>query len=578
MIVSISACRRARTPEVSTLPSSPSSTQQESDNAPKESPSQPAQNPTHSVITTETEIAYPQPSSPEVNSTIGTDQLTAYPPVLPTQTQIQAGQPQGTQTQPILPLTPSSTFPTVQPYPGPGGSSNINPSASPSDSIKQSTVTLPSYPGPATSTRGAVISPSKLGTATNPGSGTPIPSTTPELSPGTPQITPTELPPPVPLSPPPAGSSVTIWHSWGATETAKLQEVIQSFKRYYPDVTFKLIYIPLDDLKGAYQAAGYFGQGPSLLLGPSNWGPELFDAGLIVDFEPLIPDEYLANVYSNALTSGIYQNALISIPLSQYGMVLFRNTAVISAAPNSFEELIRKSEQVTHGGVIGTYLERGSYFSAPDIIGLGGKLFDNAVGPAFNDEFGLEWFDLLTAYDDAGAVTFNTNRDLEMFMRGRVGIIIDWSMNIPMLAQAIGMDNLAIDPWPTFGTGQLSGWSQADSIFLNTNTSSNDRFAALTFIGYLLDPNVQMRLAEVGHIPSVSTTLPRDKLIQEAMIAISGGVPYPMSIDDDLLSIYWNELDRAIRNVFERRVDPASALKVANDNIIRILQDLRIEP
>ncbi len=94
MIVTISGCQRARTPDVSILPSSTSSTQQESDNAPKESPSQPAQNPTDSVIVTETEIAYPQPISTEVNSTIGTDQLTAYPPALPTQTQIQAGQPQ----------------------------------------------------------------------------------------------------------------------------------------------------------------------------------------------------------------------------------------------------------------------------------------------------------------------------------------------------------------------------------------------------------------------------------------------------------------------------------------------------
>ncbi len=69
----------------------------------------------------------------------------------------------------------------------------------------------------------------------------------------------------------------------------------------------------------------------------------------------------------------------------------------------------------------------------------------------------------------------------------------------------------------------MSGWVESDSVFLNTNTHDNDRFAALAFIGYLLDPNVQVRLAEVGHIPSVITAIPRDILLQQAMEAFSSG-------------------------------------------------------
>ncbi len=577
-MMTIGSCRRANTPEASTITATYSPTQSAEDIVSTKITSQTTQKPNNTIITPEPEKPYPAPSNQDVISTIGTDLLTAYPPALPTQTQPMAQQPLATQTQPIISLTPSATISADQVYPGPEGSTDFTPIATQPNPRTQITATPPPYPGPATSTTGAVRTPTMSSTANEPDNGTQISSPTPELSPGTPEESPTELPPPVPLSPPPAGSSITIWHSWGAAETEKLQEVIQSFKRLFPDVTFKLIYIPLDDLLGAYQAAAYFGQGPSLLLGPSNWGPVLYEAGLIVDLDPFIPDDYLRNINSNAIASGYYHKALISLPLSQRGMVMFRNTAVISKAPSSFDELIKMSQQVTHGGVVGTYLERGSYFSAPNIIGLGGNLIDSAGNPAFNDTFGLEWLNLLTAFDEAGAVTFNTNRDLEMFMRGRVGIIIDWSMNISMLARVIGMDNLAIDPWPTFGTGHLTGWVEADSIYLNANVSSNDRFAALTFIGYLLDPNVQMHLAEVGHIPSVSTTQPRDRLIQEAMIAISDGVPYPNSVDRDVLSLYWNELNMAIRNVFEREVNPSDALKVANDNIIQILQAMRIEP
>ena len=101
-------------------------------------------------------------------------------------------------------------------------------------------------------------------------------------------------------------------------------------------------------------------------------------------------------------------------------------------------------------------------------------------------------------FDTAGAVTFNTNRDLDMFKRSRVGIIIDGSWNISILTGILGKENLAIDPWPSYGTGNLSGWVEADSVFLNANTTGDNRFASLAFIGYLLDPNVQLRLAEVG--------------------------------------------------------------------------------
>jgi ABC-type glycerol-3-phosphate transport system substrate-binding protein len=165
-----------------------------------------------------------------------------------------------------------------------------------------------------------------------------------------------------------------------------------------------------------------------------------------------------------------------------------------------------------------------------------------------------------------------------MFKRGRVGIIIDGSWNISTLADAIGQENLAIDPWPSYGTGHMSGWVESDSVFLNANTTGDDRYAALAFIGYLLDPNVQVRLAEVGHIPSVSTALPRDGFIRQAMEAFSQGIGYPISIDESILNQYCSELDKAIQNVFLGGVSPADALKTANDNLIIFINNMQTSP
>jgi ABC-type glycerol-3-phosphate transport system substrate-binding protein len=535
-----------------------------------------------------TEASYPTATNPELNPPTFTPNLPAYPAPLTT--------------TPLPPTLPPPA-PTAQPSPTPQG---YSPSSTPTRYIPTaypapptspvSTIGFtPGYPGPPTSipppifTQGAYPAPttpvqvftrtparSPTATVTPNRSQTSYPTPTPGTY--TPGPSPTERPPRPPSSPPPPGSVVTIWHSWDDTETQALVTVIQSFQHLYPDVVFDVLYVPLDDLRNTYENAAYNGRGPSLLLAPADWGPALYDSNLITDLYPYTPPDYLNNINPPALASGQYQNALISLPLSQHGVVMFRNTALIQNAPQTFDELITAAQRATRAGNIGSYLERGAFFSTANITGLGGSIMDEGYNPAFNDSFGLEWLDLLTAFDEAGAVTFNTNRDLDMFKLGRVGLIIDGTWNIYNLSQAIGSENLAINPWPTYGTGHLSGWVQSDSVYLNINSTGDDRFAALSFIGYLLDPNVQQVLAEVGHIPSVITTQPRDIIIQQAMSAFSNGIPYPITSDNRILTAYWDELDLAIQSVFERGANPATALQAASDAITQRLEELRGVP
>jgi hypothetical protein len=87
-----------------------------------------------------------------------------------------------------------------------------------------------------------------------------------------------------------------------------------------------------------------------------------------------------------------------------------------------------------------------------------------------------------------------------------------------------------------------------------------------------------MRLAEVGHIPSVSSTQPRDPLIRQAMEAFSYGVPYPITVDERVLNLYWKELDMAIWKVFMSGISPSNALKAASDNLVSLLRNTENAP
>jgi ABC-type glycerol-3-phosphate transport system substrate-binding protein len=596
LFIFLGACQRAETSPTATITNTASSGA--SENAvPTETPYPAPVTPSNIQPTSQ---AYPQPSSratatQTINPSTPPGRASSTPIIKTTQT-LTSSPPdsasQGPQeiaktqeTQAIETPTSSPTIANTAAYPGPGAYPTLTqPYPGP-----YFTPTQIPYPGSSTPTSRLTPIPSgsqapsmtaRITPTTNSTGvfSSPTPRSTAPAGTVLPQGTPFELPPPQPVSPPPPGSAVTIWYSWNFTEVGALQDAIQAYQRIYPDVTFTLQFIPLNDLYDTYYQAAYLGTGPSLLLGPAEWGIQLFDSELITNLSPYVPSNFLSDINPAALASGQYHGKLISLPLSQHGVVMFRNRSIIDTEPETFDQLISLAQQATHAGVVGSYLERGSFFSAADIIGLGGLLMDEKGYPMFNDSSGLQWFHLLADYDVAGAVTFNTNLDLNMFKRGRVGIIIDGTWNTENLQEAIGTENLAIDSWPTYGNGHLAGWVQADSVFLNSNTTGDDRFAALAFMGYLLDPNVQKVLAEVGHIPSVMTTQPRDPIIEQAMAAFTNGAAYPISIDDNLLQLYWNELDKAIQDVFSKGADPASALKTASQNLDNEIINLTTTP
>ena len=67
--------------------------------------------------------------------------------------------------------------------------------------------------------------------------------------------------------------------------------------------------------------------------------------------------------------------------------------------------------------------------------------------PGLNKPLGVCWFDLLKSFEVVGPVSFNTDDDMDRFLRGNVGIIFEGTWNIDLFSEALG-ENLSIDPWP----------------------------------------------------------------------------------------------------------------------------------
>ncbi|MBN1149489.1 MAG: extracellular solute-binding protein, partial [Anaerolineales bacterium] len=292
------------------------------------------------------------------------------------------------------------------------------------------------------------------------------------------------------------------------------------------------------------------------------------------DLSSVASENLLGSLNQPALDAARYKGALIGLPYAVQGVVLYRNKGIVTINPDSYDELVTLAQTSTIGDDIGAALERSFFYSGAHLEGMGGRLMDEEGLPAFNDQKGLEWLELLLAFEQAGPSNYFTDEDLELFKSGRVGWIVDGTWNLDELAQAIGPDRLAIDAWPTYRDGRLSGYVRAENLYLNPRIQEQDLAAARAFIEYFLSPEAQTHLAEVGRIPAASGVTIADPingpLLTQAMIALANGTTYPVVPEMALYNIY---LDIALRSVFEEQVPPEQALQIAQQAILAAIAE-----
>ncbi len=365
---------------------------------------------------------------------------------------------------------------------------------------------------------------------------------------------------------------VSLWYSWNESETEALVEVIENFQALHPKVKFDVLYVPFDDLEAKYESAVEEQSGPSILLGPAQWGPSLFDKDNIQDISKFVSNELLLSINPAAIDEVRYRSGLIGLPYAMEGVLLFRNKELISEAPVTYDELVADSLAATQGGEVGAYLDRGVFFSGAHLNGIGGQLADKDGNPSFNNEKGIEWLGLLESFEGAGPTEFNGNQDIELFKEGKVGFIIEGSWNTALFAEAIGSESLSIDPWPEYRTGHLSGYIQTENLYLNANLQEPDHLLAMAFLEFFLKRGTQLTLSKVGFIPAISDTQVIDPFIQQAMQAFDLGTAYPVFPD---VGVYWQPIEEAMVSVFDGDVDPGLALQQANDIIMSRLEEMR---
>jgi len=366
---------------------------------------------------------------------------------------------------------------------------------------------------------------------------------------------------------------ILLWHSLNELQTRGLAEVIAAFQESNPDIRIEEVFYPHDDLKSKFEQAARSGDGPAVLLAPQDWIPDLYDRGLVEDLSDQVDERLLKSLAPIGLTGSRFKGALPALPYRLEGVVLFRNQSVISEPAVTLEEFISQAVVATSGGTIGAYLDLGSYFSLPHLTACGGQIMDMNGLPAFIDPSGVCWLELLRSFKDAGLPwVINSQDDAELFKAGRVGMIIDEISKAREFSEAIGEENLAIDPWPNTAQGHLSGFVRSWVVMMRSGMEDEEEKASWVFMKFLLSPETQSFLADPefdGFIPSVEGVEISDRIIAEAFLAFQRGTAFPLLP----MEAYWDAVDRAIRVAMEDGVDETLILEKAKERILRGIED-----
>ncbi len=385
-----------------------------------------------------------------------------------------------------------------------------------------------------------------------------------------PTLTPAPLPTPSPV--PDSRSvqgEVVIWMSYDPVELESLQAAIDAFASVNPEIAFALAYYPEDVLLEAFQTLTPLGRGPTILIGPSAWGPGLYERGDILDLGALIDAELEEDVFRAAWAQSRFDFKDMGLPLELKGVVLYRNRLIAPDSPATVAEWVAAQSDLAAEGGYETQLEMGFTYSGGFLSTCGARLEQLSDRSQMWGPVGICWLELLYNLAAEARPVFNSDEDYQAFIASENPWLIDLAERRPELSDALGADNLAIDPWPVYSNQSLplQGFAWTENLYIAAGTSSVNLEAAWAFARYMLTSEVQTIMADpalAGHIPVVSSAELTDPLMVESSAMLRSGVPLPLQITDQE---FLDELETAAVNVVQQGSNPIFALNFAQESL-----------
>jgi multiple sugar transport system substrate-binding protein len=421
------------------------------------------------------------------------------------------------------------------------------------------------------------------------------PAAAPTTAPTEPPAAVTEAPTQAPTeaateAPTAAPEPVTIqyWHTHSDPETAQLDKVIAAFEAANPGIKVETTRYAYSDYKTALLTAISSGDVPDVVRLDIAWVSEFADQDALVQLDGKMPDfdTLIKDTYPGPLSTNVWKDHYFGLPLDTNTQVLLWNKSVfeeagISAPPATMEEFAKLACTVNRSASEDRYgyAQGGTYFWAPAPVfyAMGGKVTDEGITTAtgyINGPESVAAFTMLKELYDQSCMSPNllgggiaTDAG---HAEGIYAMIIDGPWMVDIYKNNYPDFEVNFAPIPTGPQGTTSSVVGGEDVAILEGSKNQD--AAMKWAAFLLSPEAQKMMAEVGQMP-VLASLQGDPampsyfgVFQEQLKTAQARVPHPK----------WGDMDNAINNAYQRMLNgdqtPQEALDQAADEINALLK------
>lgn len=371
--------------------------------------------------------------------------------------------------------------------------------------------------------------------------------------------------------------TLTLWHAWGGAELSALKTLMAKYKAAHPDVEIMALQVPYDKLKDKYLRSAAANGGPDLLIGDADWSGKFAASDLVLETSKLFTPAELTRFHPKALASLRVGDKLYAVPESRETIALYYNKRLMPTPPADTEALFATAANLP-GVRYGMVFNSKFYYAMGYFFGSGGRLFDEAGKVDVASAGGEKGLALLERMSRAkGMLTSEeyTKGD-SMYKQGETAMIVNGPWALVDYQKALGKD-LGVAMVPKLPDGSPAAtWVGIKCMMFNGNSDEKHRQMAKDFALFLTTPESQIVLSqEAGHIPAVNgVKLPADSPL--AVFQAQADVGTPVSIQPEV-SLVWEPMDKAVKQVTEHKATPKEALAKAQDLINAKIEAMRAQ-
>lgn len=334
------------------------------------------------------------------------------------------------------------------------------------------------------------------------------------------------------------------------------------------------------DPRKDFKDATAVGKGPDVLVGAHDWLGELVQNGTVSPVN--LSSDQQAQFEKNTLDAAKYNGQLYGVPYATENLGLMRNTALAPDAPASMEDLLAKGKaMVADGKATNALLNQvgktgEAYYSYPYLKAFGGGIFaqtpDGGYDPTkviVGSEGSVKGAAYMGQLGKDGILSTNIDFDQAqtLFSSGKVPYYITgpWAVE---KAKGAGI-KYAISPLPTIEGNKMSPFLGVQMFYVSAK-AKNAAFAQEFVTNYVMKPELQVALFEVGHRPpalkaayeQVSGNDPDVKSWYEAGV---GALPMP---NIPAMNAVWGPLGQATADVVAQKSPAAERMAAAQSEIV----------